>query len=144
MFSCAVWFWKSILKIPDLSLPPCILGTPSSYMYDFAPDPILISLYMRKILFSFLSVCTQEPHVHFGDPTPYLAYGWDPPDLYLKNGSDGQNLCSTSAQAQLIAQYLFNKLYLCCRLMKKDDIPRIFGTITVAIPSCILETECCL
>ncbi len=25
-------------------------------MYDFAPDPIWISLYMRKILFSFLSV----------------------------------------------------------------------------------------
>ncbi len=24
--------------------------------YDFAPDPIRISLYMRKILFSFLSV----------------------------------------------------------------------------------------
>jgi hypothetical protein len=25
-------------------------------IYDFAPDPISISLYMRKILFSFLSV----------------------------------------------------------------------------------------
>ncbi len=25
-------------------------------IYDFAPDPIWISLYMRKILFSFLSV----------------------------------------------------------------------------------------
>ncbi len=43
--------------------------------------------------------------INFGDPTPYLAYGRDPPDLYLKNGSHGQNLCSTSAQAQLIAQY---------------------------------------
>ncbi len=25
-------------------------------IYDFAPDPICISLYMRKIMFSFLSV----------------------------------------------------------------------------------------
>ncbi len=28
-------------------------------IYDFAHDPIWISLYMRKILFSFLSVCRQ-------------------------------------------------------------------------------------
>ncbi len=28
----------------------------SHIRYDFAPDPFCISLYMRKILFSFLSV----------------------------------------------------------------------------------------
>jgi hypothetical protein len=37
---------------------PHILGSPSSYMtlhliYDFATAPFWISLYMRKILFSF-------------------------------------------------------------------------------------------
>ncbi len=30
-------------------------------IYDFAPDPIRISLYMSKILFSFLSVHTPPP-----------------------------------------------------------------------------------
>jgi hypothetical protein len=29
---------------------------PHSHVYDFATAPLLISLYMRKILFSFLSV----------------------------------------------------------------------------------------
>ncbi len=30
------------------------------FIYDYAPDPILISLYMRKILFYFLSVCSKS------------------------------------------------------------------------------------
>ncbi len=31
-------------------------------IYDFAPDPIWISLYMKKILFSFLSVSFVQLH----------------------------------------------------------------------------------
>ena len=41
--------WGKICAFPHL------LGSPSSYM-TFSPDPIWISLHMRAILFSFLSV----------------------------------------------------------------------------------------
>jgi hypothetical protein len=35
-------------------------------MYDFSTDPFGISLYMRKILFSFLSECLGRLHfMHF-------------------------------------------------------------------------------
>ncbi len=64
----------------------CIWLTASSYMvkylcissyirkpfliYDFAPDPIWISIYMRKILFSFLSVY----HKVWSAPTSYFDF----------------------------------------------------------------------
>ncbi len=47
---------------------PHILGIPSSYM-TLHPDPIWISLYMRKILFSFLSVYTGSLPFQRGFPS---------------------------------------------------------------------------
>ncbi len=58
--------WARILEweyaLQCISNPIHILGNPFSYfrkpflMYDFATAPLWISLFMRKILFSFLSV----------------------------------------------------------------------------------------
>ncbi len=43
-------------------------------IYDFAPEPIWISLYIRKILFSFLSV-------------QYLCYVWQRGALFTHNSN---------------------------------------------------------
>ncbi len=69
-------------------------------IYNFAPDPIWISIYMREILFSFLSVY----HKVWSAPTSYFDFIYDiieEPAHWLyrkwgpKNRKCGENLTMT-------------------------------------------------
>ena len=50
-------------------------------IYDFAPDPFWISLYMRKILFYFLSVYTLLDKRYYS--TRYSVYVTDADTIYI-------------------------------------------------------------